>query len=178
MTFRSSAPLRFAPAFHLVLAGCQGKCWARGQKYSQQLHFGSLATNRSGDLFYGPPRPSEENCSRIESGGKKVEMRAIKVVKKWVLVFVAGVVLAHASDPTAVYARVDKVVLEANPNSVVAVQIWGVFSLAKANDRNDYLPARSRLLVFQTGRQSACFARRMADHTRRWSAPQSEQYWA
>lgn len=83
-------------------------------------------------------------------------MRATKVLIKWVLVFVAGVVQAHASDPTAVYARVDKVVLEPNPDSPATIQVWGVFSLARPNDRNDYLPPARGYLYFkqlQTGGQ-------------------------
>jgi hypothetical protein len=93
----------------------------------------------------------------MEYGGKKVEMRAMEVMKKWVLVFVAGVVLAHASDPTAVYARVDKVVLEPNPESVATIQIWGVFSLAKPDDRNEYYlpPARGYLYFKLAGNKEA-----------------------
>src|SRR5260370_41981165 len=81
--------------------------------------------------------------------GKEVEMRAVEVLKKWALVFGAGVVLAHASDPTAVYARVDKVVLEPNPDAVATIQIWGVFSLAKPDDRNEYLPPARGYLYFK-----------------------------
>lgn len=78
------------------------------------------------------------------------------MLKKWVLVFVAGAGLAHASDPTAVYARVDKVVLEPSPESPATVQIWGVFSLAKPNDRNDYLPpARGYLYLKLAGNREA-----------------------
>jgi hypothetical protein len=56
---------------------------------------------------------------------------------------------ARASDPMALYARVDRVVIEApvkgRPASSV-IQIWGVFALARPNDRNDYLaPVRGYL---------------------------------
>jgi len=56
--------------------------------------------------------------------------------------------LAQASAHFAVYARVDKVILEPNPNSPDTVQVWGIFSLADArsNQRNTYLsPARGYL---------------------------------
>jgi len=51
-----------------------------------------------------------------------------------------------ASDPTAVYTRVDKVVLEPNAEAPQTIQIWGAFAMAKPGDRNDYLaPARGYL---------------------------------
>ena len=64
------------------------------------------------------------------------------------LVFGANLTVSHASDLTAVYARVDRVVFEPNPDAPDAIQIWGVFSLAKPNDRNDYLPAARGYLYF------------------------------
>jgi len=53
-----------------------------------------------------------------------------------------------ASDLTAVYARIDKVVLEPGAESPQAIQVWGVFSLAKPDDRNDYLPPARGYLYF------------------------------
>jgi len=59
---------------------------------------------------------------------------------------------AHASDPMAVYARVDKVVLEPNTDSPRMIQVWGVFAMAKPDDRNDYLaPARGYLYLTLAG---------------------------
>ena len=40
---------------------------------------------------------------------------------------------ALASDPVAVYARIDRVVMEPD-----RIQIWGEFSIAKVNDQNYY----------------------------------------
>jgi len=83
-------------------------------------------------------------------------MRVIDVLTKWLLVFAAGSVLAYASDPTAAYARVDRVALEPNPDSPATIQIWGVFALAKPNDRNDYLPPARGYLYFKlAGNQEA-----------------------
>ena len=83
-------------------------------------------------------------------------MKVMEVPTKFTLVFIAGMGLAYASDPTAVYARVDKVVLEPNADSPSAIQVWGVFSLAKPNDRNDYLPAaRGYLYLKLAGNQAA-----------------------
>jgi hypothetical protein len=61
----------------------------------------------------------------------------------------AASVIAFASDPTAVYARVDKVVLGPAGGSPETIQLWGVFSLAKPDDRNDYLPPSRGYLYFK-----------------------------
>ncbi len=76
-------------------------------------------------------------------------MKTIQLLVKTLLVLTAGFTLAHASDRTAVYARVDKVVLEPNPDSPETIQIWGVFSMAMPNDRNNYLPATRGYLYFK-----------------------------
>lgn len=66
---------------------------------------------------------------------------------------------AYASDPTAVYARVDKVVLEPNADSPQAIQVWGVFAMAKPDDRNDYLaPVRGYLYFTVIGGNQAARA--------------------
>jgi hypothetical protein len=44
------------------------------------------------------------------------------------LVLVGGV---RASDPTGIYARIEKVVLEPNDAKPERIQIWGTFALAK-----------------------------------------------
>jgi hypothetical protein len=83
-------------------------------------------------------------------------MNLIEVLTKSALVFVAGAGMAHASDPTAVYARVDRVVLEPSAESPATIQIWGVFCMAKPNDRNEHLPpARGYLYLKLAGNQEA-----------------------
>ena len=73
-------------------------------------------------------------------------MKASGLIGKVLLVLGVCATLAYASDPMAVYARVDKVVLEPNADSPLAIQIWGAFALAKPGDRNDYLaPVRGYL---------------------------------
>jgi hypothetical protein len=53
---------------------------------------------------------------------------------------------SYASDPMGVYARVDRVVLEPNPETPTAIQIWGVFALAAPGTGNDYrAPVRGYL---------------------------------
>jgi hypothetical protein len=76
-------------------------------------------------------------------------MKSIKLLISALLVVAASVTLASASDLMAVYARVDKVVLEPNPGSPERIQVWGVFSLAKPDDRNNYLPAARGYLYFK-----------------------------
>ena len=58
------------------------------------------------------------------------------------------VTLTHASDPTAVYTRIERVVLEPNAEAPQAIQVWGVFAMAKPDDRNDYLPPKRGYLYF------------------------------
>jgi|ERR1043166_4249837 len=65
----------------------------------------------------------------------------------------AGLILVgtpalHASDMVAVYARVDRVVLAPDENSPRTIQVFGVFSVAKPNDRNDYQPPAHGYLYF------------------------------
>jgi hypothetical protein len=79
-------------------------------------------------------------------------MKTIQLLAQALLVFGASVALAQASNPTAVYARVDKVVLEPNPDSPETIQVWGVFSLAKPNDRMAYLPPARGYLYFKLAR--------------------------
>ena len=61
----------------------------------------------------------------------------------------AIVEVAHASDRVAVYAKVDRVVLEPSADAPETIQIWGVFSLAQPNNANDYLPAARGYLYFK-----------------------------
>ena len=68
----------------------------------------------------------------------------------------AAVAGLGASDRTAIYARVDKVVLEPGPAAPTAIQIWGVFSVAKPNDVNFYQdPAKGYLYFELAGKREA-----------------------
>jgi hypothetical protein len=69
----------------------------------------------------------------------KVHRFALSLI---ILVVAAAGSALYASDPIAVYARIDRVVMtpaEGTPNTV---QIFGVFSLAEPNDRNTYQAPR------------------------------------
>ena len=90
-------------------------------------------------------------------------MKTIQMLARALLVFAGSVALAQASDLTGVYARVDKVVLEPNPDSPKTIQVWGVFSMAKANDRNAYLPAARGYLYFKLGYNQAVARKEWAD---------------
>src|SRR5258705_13473523 len=86
-------------------------------------------------------------------------MKAAVLAGKVLLASLIGATLAYASDPTAVYARIDKVVLEPNAQEPQTIQVWGVFAMAKPDDRNDYLPpARGYLYFTLTGGGTAARA--------------------
>jgi len=75
-------------------------------------------------------------------------MKAIRLVGAAMLA-AASVVAIHASGPIAVYARVDKVVIEPNVDAEHGTtQIWGVFSVAKPKNANDFLPAARGYLYY------------------------------
>ena len=72
-------------------------------------------------------------------------MRRRGLIGRTILTLALTAVPAHASDPMALYARVDKVIVEPT-SGAQTIQIFGVFALAKPDDRNDYLaPARGYL---------------------------------
>ena len=62
------------------------------------------------------------------------------------------------SDPTGIYARVDKVVLEPNATSPERIQIWGAFALASKEDRNTYESPQRGYLYFscKPGKEEIC----------------------
>src|SRR5437016_6724617 len=60
-----------------------------------------------------------------------------------------------ASDFTGVYSRIDRVVLEPATGAPDRVQIWGVFSIAKADNRNDYEAPVRGYLYFKLDRDAA-----------------------
>ena len=75
-------------------------------------------------------------------------MTAIRLVGAAALA--AGAVVAiHASGPIAVYARVDKVVIDPSPDAPGTIQIWGVFSAAKPPRMNEFLPAARGYLYYR-----------------------------
>src|SRR5882762_2585287 len=98
----------------------------------------------------GPPANTSARrhvCRRRRRMMKVTKTRTMSLLRVTAVALVAiaaaaiGVgVVVHASDPTALYARVDKGILEPNADKPQAIQVWGVFSMAKPDDRNDYLP--------------------------------------
>jgi hypothetical protein len=65
----------------------------------------------------------------------------------------------EASDPMALYARVDRVVLEPTPDAPKAIQVWGVFALATRDNRNDYdAPVRGYLYFTLSDNSPAALA--------------------
>ena len=56
---------------------------------------------------------------------------------------------ARASDPTGIYAFVDRVVFEPSETAPERIQVWGGFALAKTENRNDYYDAERGCLYFK-----------------------------
>ena len=56
---------------------------------------------------------------------------------------------ARASDPTGIYAFVDRVVFEPNDAAPERIQVWGGFALAKTENRNDYHDAERGYMYFK-----------------------------
>jgi hypothetical protein len=75
-------------------------------------------------------------------------MKAIRMAGAAALA-AACVVAVNASGPIAVYARVDKVAIDPSPETPGTIQIWGVFSAAKGQRLNEYLPAARGYLYYK-----------------------------
>lgn len=78
------------------------------------------------------------------------------------LVLVAAAAL-HASDPVAVYARVDRVVLAPSAEAPQTIQVFGVFSVAEPSNPNDYQPAARGYLYFKLPTDERLARREWAD---------------
>jgi hypothetical protein len=79
------------------------------------------------------------------------------------LIIGAAVAALHASDPVAVYARIDRVVLAPNPETPQTIQIFGVFSLATPSNPNDYQPPARGYLYFKLVGDEALARREWVD---------------
>jgi hypothetical protein len=64
------------------------------------------------------------------------------------LVCAIGLVSVHASSAVGIFARVDKVVFEPNPDSPDRIQVWGVFSIADPANHT-FQPAARGYLYFK-----------------------------
>jgi len=88
----------------------------------------------------------------------------------YVLVMAGATIVMRASDSTAVYARIDKVVLEPASGASDRVQVWGVFSIARANwtarsykPGDDYQPVVRGYLYFRLAGNPEAARREWAD---------------
>ena len=65
---------------------------------------------------------------------------------------------ARASDPTGIYAFVDRVVFEPSETAPERIQVWGGFALARTENRNDYHDAERGFLYFKVrvGEEGIC----------------------
>ena len=79
------------------------------------------------------------------------------------VIFALGLVFvlaanAWASDPTGIYARIDKVVLEPNDEKPERIQIWGTVALAKVRSVDDYVQPVKGYLYYSLvpGKEDTC----------------------
>src|SRR6266508_1839020 len=56
---------------------------------------------------------------------------------------------ARASDPTGIYAFVDRVVFEPSDAAPERIQVWGGFALAKTENRDDYHEGECGYMYFK-----------------------------
>jgi hypothetical protein len=80
-----------------------------------------------------------------------------------ILTIVAASAMLRASDRVAVYARVDRVVLEPATGAPDTIQIWGVFATAQPNNPNDYRPAARGYLYYRLPAAKEVARREWAD---------------
>jgi hypothetical protein len=79
------------------------------------------------------------------------------------LIIGAAVAALHASNPVAVYARVDRVVLAPSAGAAQTIQVFGVFSLAIPTNQNDYQPPARGYLYFKLEGDERLALREWAD---------------
>jgi len=81
-------------------------------------------------------------------------MRRIAVLASMILALSAP--LARASDPTGIYAVVDRVVLEPSPDAPERIQVWGTFVIAQP--RATYGPPERGYLYYslRPGKEDLC----------------------
>src|SRR4051812_16108519 len=79
------------------------------------------------------------------------------------LVAAIGGAVAHASDMTGVYARVEKVVVEPGDGPAERIQVWGVFALAAQGDPNTYHAPVRGYLYYKLPSNAALARREWAD---------------
>ena len=75
-------------------------------------------------------------------------MKTSRLLLAAALALATGIV-AQASGPVAVYAKVDRVVMEPNEEAPERIQIYGVFSVAKTSTANSFGPPARGYLYYR-----------------------------
>lgn len=73
----------------------------------------------------------------------------------WLVLVFATLGTVRASGPIAVYALLDRVVLEPNDNAPTRVQLWGTFSVAKERYSNTYRAPEKGYLYYKLELESS-----------------------
>jgi hypothetical protein len=76
------------------------------------------------------------------------------------IIYIAGSQRAFASDPTGVFARIDKVVLEPNDTAPERIQVWGAFSMAQGRSGEQYESPKTGYLYYKLPAEKADVARK------------------
>jgi hypothetical protein len=91
-------------------------------------------------------------------------MRKITTLLAVVIAVVAtAAAVLRASDRVAVYAKVDKVIIEPSTGEPATLQVWGVFSVAQTGNPNDYQPAARGYLYYRLPSRADLARREWAD---------------
>ena len=90
-------------------------------------------------------------------------MKKATLVAAGLAALVVGAAVVRASDRVAVYAKVDKVILEPSTSEPATIQVWGVFSVAQTGNPNDYQPAARGYLYYRLPSRADLARREWAD---------------
>ena len=75
-------------------------------------------------------------------------MKVLRLSAAAAVALATGIV-SYASGPIAVYAKVDRVVMEPNEQAPERIQVFGVFSVASASNANSFAPPVRGYLYYQ-----------------------------
>src|SRR5260221_8970660 len=75
-------------------------------------------------------------------------MKVLRLSAAAALALATGIV-TQASGPIAVYAKVERVVMEPNEQAPERIQVWGAFSIAGKSNPNDFTPPVSGYLYYR-----------------------------
>jgi hypothetical protein len=82
------------------------------------------------------------------NGGEEILMRGLSFLALGAALTALAATPAPVSDPTGVYAVIDRVVFEPDQENPERVQVWGVFSVAVPTSFNAFTPAKRGYMYY------------------------------